>query len=270
MKLSVLVSTLDAGINRVEAVLLGPLPNVNYIVSHQVTADQYRIIPPELKREDVLLKQIEGRGMSRNRNSTLNLADGDIAILADDDVRYKPHYFQTVIEAFIADPQLDVACFKIATLPGEPEYKDYFPQPYSLNNESHHYISSIEIAVRLSSIRNKGVTFNEHFGLGSPFVQFGEEAVFIFDCVKGGLNVKYIPEYAVEHSSTSAATKQPEFGEVRVIFKGAYDAHRYGWKAVPAAILDALRLKRKLKASGKSPLLYLRERLRGASYILHK
>jgi glycosyltransferase involved in cell wall biosynthesis len=270
MKLSVLVSTLDAGIDRVGAVLLEPLRDVTYFISHQVTAAAYRVIPPELQREDVSVTQIEGRGMSRNRNSTLKMADGDIALLADDDVRYKPQYFQTVIEAFYADPQLDVACFKIATHPGEPEYKDYFPQPYSLNNESHHYISSIEIAVRLSSIRKKGITFNEHFGLGSPFVQFGEEAVFIFDCIRSGLNVKYIPEYAVEHSATSAATKQPEFGEVRVIFKGAYDAHRYGWKALPAAFLDALSLKRKLKASGKSSLLYLRERLRGVSYILHK
>jgi hypothetical protein len=41
--------------------------------------------------------------------------------------------FKLLLRAFIADQQLDVACFKIATLPGEPEYKDYFPQPYSLN-----------------------------------------------------------------------------------------------------------------------------------------
>ena len=270
MKLSVLVSTLDAGIGRVGAVLLEPLADMNYFISHQVTADAYRNIPPELKREDVIVTQIEGRGMSRNRNSTLKMACSDIALLADDDVRYKRAYFETVIEAFIADPQMDAACFKIATPPGEPEYKEYFPHVYSLNKESHHYISSIEIAVRLSSIRKAGITFNERFGLGSPFVQFGEEAVFIYDCVRSGLNVKYIPEYVVEHSAVSAVKKMPVFDQSRVIFKGAYDAHRYGWKAVPAAFLDALRLGPKLKASGKSPGTYLRERLRGAGYILHK
>lgn len=270
MKLSVLVSTLDAGIGRVGAVLLEPFRDVNYCISHQVNSGAYRIIPPELQRKDVIVTQIEGRGMSRNRNSTLEMADGDIALLADDDVRYKRVFFNNVIAAFTADQELDVACFKIATPPGEPDYKDYYPHSYSLNREVHHFISSIEIALRLSSIKKAEVSFNERFGLGSPLVQFGEEAVFIFDCISSGLNVKYIPEYVVEHPATSTAAKQPVFGEVRVVFKGAYDAHRYGWKAVPAAFLDVLRLGPELKAAGKAPAAYLRERLRGARYILHK
>ena len=270
MKLNILLATIDGGIERVGEVLLKPLPDVNYIISHQLTAETCRLIPPELKREDVIISQIEGRGLARNRNNALNLADGDIALLADDDLRYKPEYFQTVINAFEIDRAMDLACFKIATPVGEPEYKDYSTHPYILNEESHHYISSIEIAFRPEAIKAKKITFDERFGLGSPLIRYGEEAVFIYDCIRAGLRVKYIPEYIVEHSMISSARALPEFDRERNIFKGAYDARRYGWKAVPAAFIDLLRLWPRLKKDGKAPLAYFRERLSGASYILHK
>lgn len=270
MKLSILISTLDAGIKKVRAVLLEPLTDVTYYLSHQVTTERFLAIPPELKRKDVVVSQIEGRGMCRNRNNTLKIAGGDIALLADDDVRYKPEYFQRITEAFASDQTLDVACFKISTPAGEREYKEYSTTPYKLNEESRHYISSIEIAVRLAAVRNKNIFFDERFGLGSQYIQFGEEAVFIYDCIRAGLQVKYIPEYIVEHTATSTAAKSTEFDRVRVIFKGAYDAHRYGWKAFPAALLGTLTLWPKLRAERKSPLRYFQERLSGAGYIFCK
>ncbi|HED24809.1 MAG TPA: glycosyltransferase family 2 protein [Firmicutes bacterium] len=267
MQIDILVATLDRGIERVPQILLPPRDDLKYIVSHQVTEDGFREVPAVLNRDDVRVVQIEGRGLCRNRNNALALAEGEIIILADDDVRYREEYIDHVQAAFAVDPELDVACFKIATPPGDPEYKEYAGRPYLLNEEEHHYISTLEIVFRLDRIREKGICFDERFGLGSRLNSFGEEAVFIHDCLKAGLRVKYIPQYIVEHPAVSTIRSIGRYETVHNVFKGAYDARRYGWLAFPAALYGTVKLWPELREYGKSPRAYLAERLRGAAYI---
>lgn len=270
MLVNILVCTIDAGIERVEKVLLKPRQDLKYIISHQVTDERFRKIPDALKRSDVVVGQIEGRGLSRNRNNAFYMADGDVAMLADDDVHYREEYVNNVIKAFEADPDLGVACFKIATPGGDPEFKNYTDQPYLLNDQSNHYISTLEISYRINLIRDKGIVFDERFGLGSGLNSFGEEAVFIHDCIRAGIKVMYIPEYVVEHPAVTTIKSLTRYDTLNVVFKGAYDTRRYGWLAFPAAFLDYFRLRSELKAEGKKPEIYLRERLQGACYILKK
>lgn len=267
MIVNILVATIDSGIMKVDQVLLPPRENIRYVISHQVTAEQYRTIPETLKRSDVIVSQIEGRGLCRNRNNCLRYAEGDLAILADDDVRYLPENIEAVRQAYADDPELDVACFKITTPPGQPAYKDYYADDYLINDENHHYLSTIEITFRLGSIKENGIAFDERFGLGSPLNSFGEEAVFIHDCLKAGLKVKYIPAYLVEHEAASTIKSTGRFDSVNTIFKGAYDARRYGWLAYPAAFYDTVKLRAELSNERKRPAAYLTERLQGALYI---
>ncbi len=268
MMLEVLIATIGERINQVERVLLPPRPGVSYIISWQLSGKNPGALPGSLKRADVTVTELKGRGLSKNRNSALQLAEGDIALLADDDLIYRPEYFEAVKNAFSAPGAPDVACFKIATPAGELPYKDYADQPYLLNDEERHYISSLEIAFNTAAVKNKNITFDERFGLGSPLFSSGEEAVFIFDCIRAGLTVKYIPEYVAEHPAESNTKKLSVYSSERVFFKGGYDARRYGLKAVPAAFIDTLRLRTKLLGAGKSPFSYLKERLRGAKAIL--
>jgi glycosyltransferase involved in cell wall biosynthesis len=270
MLVNILISTIDGGINRVDQILLKPRDDLKYFISHQVTTDQYRAIPESLKRDDVSVGQIEGKGLCRNRNNSIAMADGDVVILADDDVRYRPEWIDMVVSVFATDGDFDVACFKISTPEGDPEYKQYSEQAYLLNNETHHYISTLEIVFRRSSINENGIVFDERFGLGSKLDSFGEESVFIHDCIKAGLKVKYIPEYLVEHPAVSTIKSVKRFAKLNTIFKGAYDARRYGWLAVPAAFYDTLRYQGELAQEGKRRPDYLRERLQGAIYILRK
>lgn len=267
MLVEILIATIDKGIERVENILLDPRPDLKYIVSHQLTDARFSAIPEILKRKDVLVKQIDGRGLCRNRNNALALASGDLVILADDDVCYRPEYIQNVLDAFKSNKDMDVGCFKIATPAGDPEYKDYTAQTYLLNDQSCHYISSLEIAFRLDPVRNKGIVFDERFGLGSRLNSFGEEAVFIFDCIKAGLKVRYIPEYIVQHPAVSSIKSLNKYATSNNVFKGAYDARRYGWLAFPAAFYDAMRLWPEISRQRKRPLKYLGERLSGAAYI---
>ena len=270
MIINILIATIDSGIERIGTLLLEPRPDLKYIVSHQVTEDKFRPVPASLNRADVIVGQIEGRGLARNRNNALKMADGDVALLSDDDARYRPGYMETLLGAFEADREMAVACFKIATPEGQPEYKEYAESAYLLNKESHHYISSLEIAFRPDLIKEKGILFDERFGIGSELISYGEEAVFIHDCIKAGLKVKYIPEYVVEHAAASTLKTMDEYEPAKNIFKGAYDARRYGWLAFPAAFLGMFRLWPQLIKEQKSPFKYLRERLSGAALIFRK
>ncbi len=270
MKINILIATIDQGLEKIADILLEQRDDVSYIVSHQVTSDQFRPVPPELQRSDVIVSQLPGRGISRNRNNALDLAGGDVALLADDDVRFTPANIKVIREAFMADNRVDVACFKIATPDGDEEYKEYSPHEFVLNETNGHYISSLEIAFRLDRIRNKGIRFDERFGLGSPLIQYGEEAVFIHDCIQAGLMVKYIPRYVVEHPFMSMTKAMAEYAPAKNIFKGGYDARRYGWRAIPAAFYNTMRLRKDLARHDKGMLEYLSERLRGARYIFNR
>lgn len=267
MIINILIATIDAGIERIESILLNPHPDLKYIISHQVTDEQFRTVPEKLKRRDVLVTQIEGRGLCRNRNNALALAKGDIVMLADDDVCYRSEHIRNVIDAFKSNNDMDVACFKIATPAGDPEYKDYTGHTYLLNDQSGHYISTLEIVFRLDAVKSKDIVFDERFGLGSKLDSFGEEAVFIHDCIKAGLKVRYIPEYIVEHPAESSIKTLEKYATSNNVFKGAYDARRYGWLAFPAAFYDTMRFWLEISKHGKSPLNYLGERLQGAAYI---
>jgi len=269
MKINILIATIDQGLEKITDILLAEQEGVSYIVSHQVNDEKYRPIPPALKRQDVVVAQLSGRGIARNRNNALDLAGGDVALLADDDVRFTPENMEVIRETFAGDDSLDVACFKISTPAGEEEYKDYATEEFVLNKTNGHYISSLEIAFRLDKIKKKGICFDERFGLGSGLIQYGEEAVFIHDCIRAGLVVRYIPRYVVEHPFMSMTKDMEEYGPAKNIFKGGYDARRYGWRAVPAALYDALSLRKELSRHSKGMGEYLRERLRGAGYILY-
>ncbi len=269
MKINILIATIDQGLNKITDILLEQREDVTYIISHQVTGDRYRPVPPELVRPDVIVAQLEGRGISRNRNNALRLAEGDVALLADDDVRFTHDNMEVIREAFSGEDSPDVACFKIATPAGEEEYKDYAPDQFVLNDTNGHYISSLEIAFRIKTVREKGICFDERFGLGSDLIQYGEEAVFIHDCIRAGLVVKYIPRYVVEHPFMSMTKAMAEYAPAKNIFKGGYDARRYGWRAVPAAIYNTVILRGELSRHNKSMLKYLQERLKGAGYILN-
>ena len=231
MNLDVLICTLNEGIARVPEILLPVRADVNYIVSMQYTDESYlQFIPQSLhERADVRVVTLCGKGLSRNRNNALRHATGDIALIADDDVRYCDEYFNRVIATFEQNPQLDIAQFKIKATDGGciKEYPDFcYTYPHVPKGM---FIASIEMAMRLSSVRER-VWFDERFGLGSPHFICGEEDIFICDACRAGLTVSYFPYFIVEHPSES--TGAHTYTDARVMqAKGAVQYYLHGASA---------------------------------------
>ena len=231
MKLDILICTLNEGIAGVSQIFLAPRADVRYIISMQYTDDCYlKYIPEDInKRNDVKLLLLKGKGLSRNRNNALQAATSDLALIADDDVRYTDQYIDTIFKVFDKDNKVDIAQFKIKS--DNENMNDRYP-PCSCtypNVRRGLYASSIELVLRVSTVRGK-VWFDERFGLGSPYFNCGEESIFVHDAVQKGLTVTYFPYHIVEH--INGGTGRGVFTDERVMMaNGAVQYHIHGWSS---------------------------------------
>ncbi len=268
MIISVLISTINEGIDKVKEVVILPRSDIRYLISHQYTEDRYKYVPVDLQRPDIEITHIPGSGVTKSRNHALQLAEGDIGLFSDDDVRYQNEYFDTIINVFKQDSSLDVGLFKIKTPLGYPEYKKYPLQKRRLKRCTLS-VGTIEIAIRMKSWNNVKVLFDERFGAGAPVMKAGDEGLFIDDCIHAGLRVQFFPYYIVEHPYESTQKNLHPFDKDRNLLYGGLDARRYGWWSVPKAFIKTLRLIPALLLSKRNPFDYLKQRLQGAFYILH-
>lgn len=231
MKLDVLICTCNERIARVPGVLLPPRDDVSYVVSMQYTDESYlQAVPEELKtRPDVRLLYLAGKGLSRNRNNAVAAATGDVALIADDDVRYRPEYFDRVLSAFENNPQVDIAQFML-NVEGHNPVKPYSPATHTYEKRPKGlYATSAELAFRVASVGGR-VRFNEHFGLGSDRLGCGEEEVWVHDAARAGLHIQFFPCYIVDFPAES--TGQRTYTDTSVMrAKGAVCRHIYGASA---------------------------------------
>lgn len=207
MKLDILICTYNSGINHVPQIILPESNKITYKISHQVTDSKFINIPNSLVRNDITISQINSKGLSLNRNNALMMADADICLIADDDVKYNLQSLYKIIEIFEKNKDLDIVTGQIETYGSEPEYKKYKTSVRKVSWLNVGSISSIEIAFRTTSVKNYKIRFDENFGLSGKIFNKGEEVIFITDCLKYKLNIKYYPLYIVKHHYQSSGKK---------------------------------------------------------------
>jgi len=272
MKLIILISTIDDGIKKIKNILKNPREDVIYIISHQHQNKKYKDIPKELIRKDIIISQIPGKGISKNRNNAISKVSDGICLIADDDISFISNSFDKIIEIFEKNHDLDVACFKIKTKNGEPEYKKYPKKSALIKSrlKRGYYISSIEIAFKTSSIKKNKIYFDENFGIGSDLMIGGEEKIFIKECVKKNLKVMFFPYYISKHSYFSTMKKLSKFNNKRIFLDGGVDAEIIGYLSIIKAFIKTIYFTPTLLRKFKNPLKYLNTRLHGIFYILKK
>ncbi len=193
--LEVLVCTIDNGILRAAEVPIAPRNDVRYLISWQQSGETVCEMPDSLRRSDVRVISLRGKGLSANRNHALLHAEGDLLLLADDDCRYQSEHFDTILQAFQRYPEADILTFMASDEDGKqirpyPAFEyDYHERPYGA------YVTSWEIVLRRSPRLPR---FDERFGLGSVFLSCGEEEVFIHEAAQAGLQIRFIPEIVVQ------------------------------------------------------------------------
>ncbi|MBR1837982.1 MAG: glycosyltransferase family 2 protein [Bacteroidaceae bacterium] len=245
--LDILICTFNKGIVRVGELLREPREGIQYIVSYQYNDERYLDLIPESlqEREDVVVFEHRGQGLSANRNLALEKSKAELYMFADDDERFTDETFDTIFQTFDAHPDIDVAFFTATTYTGKP-LKNYPDAEFMMRGMPESYeISTIEMVCR-SSVKNK-VRFDERFGLGAQFLTCGEEEIWMDDAVKAGLTMRFFPKKTVE---TSTLLKR------RMIYvdagvqrsHGAQEYYRRGGRAWWSCFRFALRAARKRQA----------------------
>lgn len=265
MTLDVLICTINGRISQVANVLLPPKVGVNYIVSWQKTDGVDYELPIELRRDDVKVFTLEEKGLSKNRNSALKYATGDVCLIADDDVNYYADSFDNILSVFARNSHLDLATFKYHS---ETEKKTYPKEEVGLYPlPKWYYVTSFEIAFRRASVQNK-LWFNEFFGLGAPVLKMGEESVFLWQAIKQGMNCRFFPITIVEHlHETSAVYNGAQPGNIMANGAYLYLACEDNY-LILRALLMAWRMSRKSGGTYFFTLFYVLKGMRYAKKLI--
>ena len=170
------------------------------------------------------------KGLPQSRNLALKNAQGDICLIADDDVKYKVGFDRIISDAFTTHLDADIITFKMVDENGN-DFKPY-------QNIKQHSIktvrtvNSVVIALDRKRISESNTLFDEHFGLGTTF-QSGDEYVFLRNALQNNLDVKFEPKVILTHKFESSGR---DAGSDRIIFARAALFYKY------SGVLGYLRL----------------------------
>ncbi|WP_161599224.1 glycosyltransferase family A protein [Algoriphagus machipongonensis] len=156
----------------------------------------------EVREDKFTFLSFDERGLSKSRNKAIENSTAEIGLIADDDIGYCEGFEEKILNAFDQFPDADILTFKIITPDGRP-YKNYNSENFRHTRSSIFRVSSVEIVIRLDRVKEKGISFDENFGLGANF-KSGEETIFLNDAMNAGLKIYYVPEYLVIHPLESS------------------------------------------------------------------
>lgn len=127
------------------------------------------------------------RGLSKSRNMAVKYSKGDICLICDDDEILYDDYPELIVKAFEENSEADVLAFQIQ------DAGKIFPK----SKKKIGYIGALklaswQLAFRRKSIVDNRIEFDETLGSGVTKAG-GEENRFLYDCLKKGLKITYVP-----------------------------------------------------------------------------
>ncbi|MEG3312433.1 hypothetical protein RFL03_01795 [Streptococcus parasuis] len=130
-------------------------------------------------------------GLSASRNDALALApEHAICQIADDDMVFVYNYEEIVAAAYQEFPDADMIVFyvdnEVASLAKKPLKKGRIHHLGAMKT------SSVQISFKKSSLLQKGIVFDEQFGIGAKYGS-GEENILLFDALRKGLKMYSYP-----------------------------------------------------------------------------
>lgn len=135
------------------------------------------------------------RGVGKSRNNALMKAEGDICILADDDVIYVNDYEKLILDGFKKYPKADLIVFNVESM------NKTRPINKILNEGRVRYFNfmrhgACRIAFKREKILKSNIYFSLMFGGGALYGS-GEDTLFIYECLRKGLKIyTYTPKIA--------------------------------------------------------------------------
>lgn len=249
------------GLERVAAGAHPPVDGVEYMISCQdYPGNEAYSLPKALLRDDFRIFTTNTKGLSVNRNIALANATAPLLLISDDDVDYTAEGLRAIIDAFNRYPDIDILTFRYVSA---SHVKSYPKHTCSLAVQVKEcFMTSFEIAFRRKSVQGR-IWFNQNFGIGATF-PFGEEDIFLRDCLDAGLKGIFEPVTIARHDGPTTSGRNLMLS-TRPMTKGAVfmRLHPYDWplRMMTHAIREIPLWRKGLVPS---PLSYCLNWLRGA------
>ncbi|MFK4998688.1 glycosyltransferase [Bacillus sp. N9] len=187
MKLQVLVSTM----NQTDFSLLKEM-NIqsDAIVVNQCKINNFDVV--NYNGHKVRFLSLNEKGVGLSRNTALMRSEGDICVLADDDLTYVDGYKDIILKEFNDNPQADIILFNVpSTNKDRPSY--IIPKISRVRWYNSLKYGAVNIAFRSESVKKANVSFSLLFGGGARY-SAGEDSLFIADCLRKGLKIYTNPK----------------------------------------------------------------------------
>lgn len=165
-----------------QAIIVNQIPNSN--LSEDVI----------IEKNNLKLINTSNKGLSNSRNLLLRYSNSLISIIADDDVVFNNDYKKIVQKAYRDNPEADLIIFQVPRFGDNSELrkKHYSSKKKKINYLRSMKVSAVEITFKTSKIKESNIRFNPYIGAGTEF-GMGEENQFLFDCLRAGLKIIYLP-----------------------------------------------------------------------------
>ena len=188
MKIEILASVMNQKNKHFIVDRMGIGSDDKCLIINQITKDIKPIKDNRDSRHRFL--SFKEKGLSKSRNHALENATGDICLICDDDVTYVPNYKEIVEDAYKKYPDADIITFDFIGSDGVRETIRDGKVGFLMSMKA----SSTEITFKRKAIIKSNIKFDENFGTGSDKYNWGEENIFLFDCLRAGLKFYHVPK----------------------------------------------------------------------------
>lgn len=165
------------------------------------------------------------RGLSKSRNLAIHLSDRDICLLCDDDEVFVSGYQKIILKSFEQLPKADIIAFDISNKKTRLTKKIQ-----KIGKLGSLKLCSVQLAFRRKAILSHGVEFDPIMGAGTGNGAC-EENKFLFDCIRSGLKVYYVPE-TIASLNTEGSTWFRDYDEL--FFRQRGSSTRYMMGLIPS------------------------------------
>lgn len=186
---------------------------------------------------------IDQKGLSKSRNHALEISEADIIYLTDDDIVLKENFREIVIKSFIDNPEIDILAFNIKGI--EEEFKKEVTKEKKIGFLGSMKLSSVQLVYKQEFIKKNNIKFDELFGAGSKYTM-GEENIFLFDALKKGAKIKFIPQ-TIAKLHIGKSTWFEGLNSKYLFDKGASFWRMFGWFAPVYSLTYCVRKRNEYK-----------------------
>lgn len=225
MDFELLISTMHKNTKQVLDMLEVANISCDTLVIVQGCIEDYKEV--RKNNQNIRILFCKERGLSKSRNLALKNCKADFGYIMDDDVILEENSIEKIVMKMVEDSadigtsyfKYENGCFSKSNL-SKPFKHDLFTTAK---------VSSIEMCIKIDSVKNNNIFFNEKFGLGTDLPS-GEEYIFLSDCLKKRLNVNYYPICIGTHPNITSGDDFYSSSD-KILAKREMLKHVFLWKS---------------------------------------